>query len=577
MNRNTAYSEILVDELARAGLKHVVISPGSRNTPLVLAFAQHPHITTHSLLDERGAGFFALGLAMATGEAVAVLCTSGSATANYFPAVVEASQTRQPLIVITSDRPHELRFSGANQTIDQVKFFGDYALWAVDMPLPEASPSALLVRYLRTTASRVLATAIGERKGVVHLNVPFRKPLEPTPVASDDIQTPQDAIARADDAPYVAMQRGRTLADNTTLDALATLISPYEKGLIICGTNTPYEAHEAIVKLAEHFGYPLIADGTSGVRFGFGGAIGAYDSFLPHVQDAPQLVIRFGDVSTSQTLANYLEATRPHIVHIAGDGTWADDMHRVAQFVHADEAQTCDALVQRALGRTPSAWLTRWQTLEAQTWHTISQEMQARWFDGAVVHHALNALPAGASVFVGNSLSVRHLDQFGQPSAIRKLAYGNRGASGIDGNLATATGIAYAHRGAPHVAILGDVTLYHDLNSLLCAVRVGVPMVLIVLNNNGGAIFKRLPIKAYEPAFTDLFITPHDVRFEGVAKAFGWSYASPATKEAFAYDFAGALNATTPTLIEVFTDANADLAHRKAIPEAIAVQMQRNS
>lgn len=573
MNRNTAYAQILVDELARAGLKHVVISPGSRNTPLVLAFAKHGGITAHSLLDERGAGFFALGLAMATGEAVAVLCTSGSATANYFPAVVEARQTRQPLIVITSDRPHELRDSGANQTIDQVKFFGSYPLWSVDMPLPEAQPSALFVRYLRTTANRAIATANGTPKGVVHLNVPFRKPLEPTPVATDTLDTPADALPR--DGAYTRVRVGRAALDDASLAELADVLRAEAQGLVVCGTNTPYEAHGAIVALARHLGYPILADGTSGLRFGYteaGVLVGGYDNFLAHLDAsyAPRLVLRFGDLPTSQALGNYLEATRPDVWHISGDGRWADDMHRVARFIIADEACTCQALQAHLPTRAMSAWAGKWLAHEARTWARIDAEMQARWFDGAAVYHALGALPSGASVFVGNSLAVRHLDQFGRPTARALHAYGNRGASGIDGNLATATGIAYAHRGAPHLAILGDVTLYHDLNSLLVAGRVGVAVVALVLNNNGGGIFRRLPIRDYEPTFTEHFITPHNLRYEGVAGAFGWGYQRAHDLESMARAMYSALTAQSSVLIEVFTDANDDLAQRQAILGALA-------
>ena len=198
MNRNTLYAQILVDELVRAGLRQVCLSPGSRNTPLVLAFAQHPQIKVTSHLDERSAAFFALGMAIGLNAPVALLCTSGSAAANYFPAIVEAHQSRVPLIVLTADRPPELRHSGANQTIDQIKMYGGYALWSVDAALPEAAPTALSIRNLRTLAARAFAVANGEqhRKGVVHVNLPFRPPLEPLAVTSDVTTVPTGALAR---------------------------------------------------------------------------------------------------------------------------------------------------------------------------------------------------------------------------------------------------------------------------------------------------------------------------------------------------------------------------------------------
>lgn len=576
-NRNTFACEILVDELARAGLKHVVLSPGSRNTPLVLAFAQHAHIRAYSLLDERGSAFFALGLAMATDAPVAVVCTSGSALANYFPAVVEAHQSRVPLLVLTADRPHELRHSGANQTIDQVKFFGDYALWSVDLEVPEALPADLTLRHLRTTANRAFATANGLRKGVVHVNMPFRKPLEPTPLAGDTTQAPSDATARDLNRPFTRISRGVLALEDEQLDMLANAIETHPRGWVVCGTNTPAHAHHAIAMLSARCGYALVADGTSGLRWGRDNVIGTYDTFLGQLPDlpAPDVILRFGDLPTSQALNTYLDSIRPaYRVHIAGDGVWADDTHRTTHFLQADEKLACMQLFNRFEHRTGGAWMRGWRAIEATTVDALRESLAtAPFFDAVAVQTVLDTLPEGARLFVGNSLPVRHLDQFGIPMPKKLTTWASRGASGIDGNVSTAFGIAAASD-APTVAILGDVTLYHDLNGLLAAARVGVPLTIVLLNNNGGGIFHRLPIKDYDPAFTDFFITPHGLDFSHAAKLYGLGYVQASDRATLQHALSDSMTTRTATLIEVQTNAQDDLMHRRTVVGAAHARLK---
>jgi 2-succinyl-5-enolpyruvyl-6-hydroxy-3-cyclohexene-1-carboxylate synthase len=573
MNRNTLYSEVLVDELARSGLKAIAIAPGSRNTPLVLAFAQHPRIQVYSLLDERSAAFFALGLAMASGNAVAMLCTSGSAVANFFPAIVEAHQSRIPLLVITADRPQELRFSGANQTIDQVKIFGDYALWSVDMSLPEADMLPEAFRNIRTTANRAMSTANGIRKGVVHLNVPFRKPLEPTPVPSDAQTPPEDALPRAMNAPYTTLHHGTLALNDPQIDMLANIIETYPKGIIVCGANTPAHAHHAISMLATHAHYPIFADGTSGMRFGFDKVIGGYDIFLNGETQwqSPDVVIRFGDVPTSQPLATYLDKIQAtYRIHIVGDGVWADDSHRTTHLLMADEKLACMQVLRRFETRVGSAWLRHIQAIEHATWQIISTHLQdGVYSDGQVVYDVIDTLSPNSVVFIGNSLPVRNLDQFGKPTPKRIMAYGNRGASGIDGNISTALGIAAHDPQKPLVAIVGDITFYHDMNGLLGLRRLNIPITIVLINNDGGGIFHRLPIKDYEPTFTDLFITPHGLDFAHAAHLYGLEYTLANDSTSFKSALADSVTNKKMSVIEVKTDAKQDLAKRKRMIEAV--------
>lgn len=579
MNRNSLYSQTLVDELVRAGLRRVCISPGSRNTPLVMAFAQHGGVQVSSHLDERSAAFFALGAAIGSGEPVALLCTSGSAAANYFPAIVEAHQSRIPLIVITADRPHELRHSGANQTIDQIKMYGDYALWSVDMALPEAAPTAQALRNVRTTANRAVAVANGlnGRKGVVHLNVPFRSPLEPVPIAGDVTQPPAAAAAREGVFTRIIAPQPPT-PEPAALDPIAQLIAAQPAGAIVCGPLLPTSANAElaaqVAALSQRTGYPIFAD-PLGLRFGLPNALGLYESYL-HPQSAllphlpkPQIIIRIGSVPTGKWLTQYLAEAEPKdIVHFSGDGVWSDDSHRVSHFIHANEACGIAALLQAPALSQPQprpVWGGALIEAEQRTktqWQTTLDK--GAWFDGVVAHDMIDLLPAQATLMAGNSLPIRHVEQFGAPSAKPLYVHANRGASGIDGNLSTALGMGYARPAHPLAALVGDITLYHDLNGLLAVRRCGVPITLVLLNNNGGGIFHRLAVKDFEPEFTEHFLTPHGLDYAPAAQMFGLDYVLAENRQHFRETFASSVNHRRSSLIEVRTDARADFAARTA-------------
>ncbi len=572
-NRNLLWATIVVDELARAGLRAVCIAPGSRSTPLTLAFAQHPEITVYPHMDERSAAFFALGIALKTDTPVALVCTSGSAAVNFFPAIVEAHESQVPLIVLTGDRPPELRGSGANQTIDQVKLYGEYALWSVDVALPEATPDLLLIRSLRTTAARAYATANGLRKGVVHLNMPFRKPLEPTLVESDVTDFP----ARESDAPFTAFSRSVVFAPSSQWDAFEAMLKRYEKGLIVCGPGTPTgDFTNALALLAQTSGYPILADPLAGLRFGeqtkAALVVGGYETFLNGAGlEAPDVVIRFGQVPTSQWLSNYLDRAQPqHTIQISESGVWADDLHRTTEFIQADPLEFVAALYSDEAYRTHSAWLEQWHTLEGATWDTTTQALNSgEDFDGAFVYDLIEALPAGAQLFAGNSLSIRHVDQFGKPSAKPIHIYGNRGASGIDGNVSTALGIA-SQTGEPLVLLVGDITFYHDMNGLFAIKNLHLSSVTIVLmNNDGGGIFNRLPISGYDPAFTELFIMPHGLPFEHAAKLYGLEWASTDNRAEFRRLLGESVGSGVPRIIEVRTDIQRDEQRRRDVIKAV--------
>jgi 2-succinyl-5-enolpyruvyl-6-hydroxy-3-cyclohexene-1-carboxylate synthase len=572
-NRNILQARIFVEELARSGVKAVVIAPGSRSTPLAFAFAEQPRIQVYSLLDERGAAFFALGLANASQIPVALLCTSGTATANFYPAIVEAHYAAIPLIVLTADRSPELRESGANQTVDQIKMYGDHVLWSVDVGLPEAQPPAVALRNLRTLANRAVYVANGYPKGAVHLNFPFRKPLAPTFNEGDQSQ---DNHQRADDRAFTQMTRGIAHVSDQVMKAFTEVVNASQFPLIIAGPRTTAD----VLPYAKSHHIPVLADALSRQRFisQSEGVISTYETFLKAGKDwqPPDLVIQIGSQPISQALDDYLIASNPdRWFFISEDGRWQDPNHMITDFIHA-HAPTFffEALPQtESVSSARLKWERDWQIAEQETAAIFRQQCSDQFFDGAIVHHALEQMPEESLLFVGSSLPVRHLDQFGLATLKNISTFCNRGASGIDGTIASAVGVGASAPDRLLVIILGDIAFYHDMNSVLALQRCGVKATIVVINNDGGGIFYRLPIAEHEPTFTELFVTPHGLSFEGAAQMFGLNYvraeAIPSFRAAFVESFASSKS----TLIEVPTDAKRDLEIRNDIIRKVAEKL----
>jgi 2-succinyl-5-enolpyruvyl-6-hydroxy-3-cyclohexene-1-carboxylate synthase len=566
MNPNTQAATLIVHALAQAGLRAVCVAPGSRSTPLILAFHAQPDIQIYRHLDERSAAFFALGLALEWDEPVALLCTSGTAVANFFPAIIEAKMSQVPLLLLTADRPPELRHSGANQTIDQVKIYGDQVLWSVDVALPHTDAPDVALRSLQTLAARAYATANGLVKGPVHLNFPFRKPLEPTDNCQLSIVNYQLSI----------MERGVLQPTGAQLDWLAELVSKHERGLIVCGPRCPGgDFVGAVAALARRAGYPILADPLSGLRFGSHvvdtAVLSAHETFLQQKPDWPEpaIVLRFGAVPSGKWLNVYLDRIRPaYRLHLRANGVWADDSHRITHFLQVDEATTCRLLARQLQVRDNTAWIEPFVATETAVWHTIASHIGDPFFDAKAVYDLIEMLPENGRLFIGNSLPIRQVDQFGQASHKAIHAYANRGASGIDGNLSTGLGIAAASQ-QPTVILVGDVTFYHDLNGLLAASpssQIKLPPVTIVLlNNDGGHIFRRLPISQFEPPFTDLFVTPHGLDFETAVKPYGLDFIRVSDRRGFQQAVHASLADPRPTVIELRTDGEQDEQQRQAL------------
>ncbi|ELZ39688.1 2-succinyl-5-enolpyruvyl-6-hydroxy-3-cyclohexene-1-carboxylic-acid synthase [Halorubrum tebenquichense] len=610
-NRNVLWANALVDELVAADVDAVVASPGSRSTPLTVAAAGHDELRVFSQLDERSAAYFALGRARRTGRVTPLICTSGTAAANYHPAVMEASNARVPLLALTADRPPELRDSGANQTADQEKLYGDAVRYYKDLPEPAAEDRAL--RSLRTTVARAVAAAEGADQGPVHLNVPFAKPLEPTPVPGDVPDDLPEAAERGCDGPYVDVTPGAPEPGDDDLRALGTDLADADRGLIVAGpADPPGIDPESVTALAHATGFPVLADPLSGLRYGghsrVAPVIGEYDAYLSADLAGddgvgsewadPDAVLRLGASPTSKRLRKYLAETGADQYQVDPAGRWREAEFAATDLVVAEPSRLCARLSRLVAGGSGDPdWRSQWEAADraAEAVHaregdaeSISgDETESGFHEGDALRAVAGALPDPATLFVSNSMPVRDLDRFVGPTTANVTALGNRGVSGIDGIVSSALG-AGAGTTDDLTLVLGDLALYHDANGLLAIDRCDVDATVVVLNNDGGGIFHQLPIEAFEPPFTESFKTPHGLEFEPLSELHGLEYAridarpesvadrgeDPAERAAaVADDVAAAVSraheAAGSHLIEVETDAESSHRTRERLAAAV--------
>ncbi len=586
---NLAWARAFVDELARAGVREACVAPGSRSTPLVLALAREERIRISVHLDERCAGFFALGVGKASDRPAAVVTTSGTATANLFPAVVEAGSSGTPLLLLTADRPARLRGADANQTVDQTRMYGSHVRLFHDVGPPEADRRAF--RYVRALAARAVGAALGRPGGPVHLNFPFDKPLQPPPearAARAGELADLAAAGRPDGAPWTRVGPSRAGLDDGALARLSGRMSGSGRGLIVCGPATePDRLGPAALALARSAGWPLLADPLSGARFGEGAAewsVAAYDLFLrsPDVRErlAPDLVLRLGGAPTSSSARAFLEDLADARQVVLDDGDRWPDHRAVACEVHrVDPASAARALADGLAGTGaggPGAWLEAWREAAGAARAVAAAGAEEEPFEGTVLDLVARTAPAGGVLFAGSSMPVRDLDAFGAPREEPLTVIGNRGASGIDGSVSTALGAAAAS-GAPTVAVLGDLALYHDMNGLRAARAMDLPVVFVVIHNDGGGIFHMLPIREHEPAFTPYFATPHGLDFRHAADMYGIPYrrmgeeGRPPGADDLESALREALDAAAPRILEVRSDREANRRrHREVAGAAVA-------
>jgi 2-succinyl-5-enolpyruvyl-6-hydroxy-3-cyclohexene-1-carboxylate synthase len=552
----------LVEALVVNGLRHVCITPGSRSTPLTAAFVRHPGIKPWLHLDERSSSFFALGLARALSEPVALVCTSGTAAANYLPAVVEANQSRIPLIVLTADRPPRLRDIGADQTIDQVGMFGRNVRWALDLPVPWGTDGE--EDTFRAVAMRALRATLGPFPGPVHLNLPFDEPLIGDAGGQAELPDAAEVRALAHPAPQPPSP-----ADLATV---AMQLMEARRPLVVAGPETGGLPGAAIAKLAAKLGAPLLADPLSGVRTGAhdrSQLLDSYDAFIrdPRADsEPPDLVVRFGGVPTSKALNMFLRrcGARTHLL-CDNASSWRDPETVVTHAVPGDPRLVAAGLESMfAETAADPAWLSGW--LERDRLAREVMQAQAAGFDepfeGRVFTELQAALPARATIVAGNSMPVRDLDSFLVSDAKPLRLVSNRGANGIDGVVSTALGHAAA-RLSPTVLVIGDLSFYHDLNGLWAARRHDLNLTVVLVNNEGGGIFHYLPQAAHGDIFEEWFGTPAGLDFSLAVRMYGGEHVDARGWDAFREAVAAPPQGLR--VVELRTDRNRNTEmHRQA-------------
>ena len=557
----TAYAEQLVRtftaQLRASGVQHVVIAPGSRSTPLTIAFVRDEGFTPWLHLDERSASYFALGLARQLRAPVALVCTSGTAAANFAPAVAEAWLSRIPLVLLTADRPPELRDIGANQTIDQAAMYGTSVKRSVELPIADGTEAML--RYVRATAARMIALAIEAPAGPVHINVPLREPLLDPSVELPALP-PTEAIEVASALPG---EPSTELLERIALQCLG------RRGLIICGPESYGLPAGAITTLADALGWPVLPDPLSGLRVGrhrLDQVVEAYDPLLRSPRFAaavaPEVVLRFGGTMSSRALQLFLAASRPRQIIVDVPGGWRDAEAEASMVVHADPATFCEALVtmiearRRTSTGTDVRWLTTWveaNRVGRDAMRTALDAMEES-FEGRASVELGEAMPNGSTLVIGNSMAIRDSEAFYPARGIDVRLVGTRGASGIDGVISTAAGAAAAKQG-PVALLIGDLSFFHDMNGLWAVQRHQLPLTILLVNNDGGGIFHFLsqPEMAKDK-FEEWWGTPHGIEFRHAVEMYGGTYERLSGARGWAPRLAEALQRPGLTVLELRTD-----------------------
>ena len=570
-NGNTALASAFVEELTRGGLRHAVISPGSRSTPLAVALWRQAEIEVSVIVDERSAAFFALGAAQATQAPVALLCTSGTAAANYHPAVCEANESAVPLVVLTADRPPELRGIGAGQTIDQIKLYGESVRWFCEVGTHSADDDGLL--HYRSVACRALAATRGEtRPGPVHLNLPWREPL--APLAVEDAVTATDPLA-------LQGREGRPLTAVTSIDLepsaflleeMSGHIGDAIAGVIVAGRQLDPELREPLAHLARASGFPILAEPTSQLRCGphdRSYVVSTYDLLLRDEHFArsvvPDLVLRFGEMPTSKPLRSWLAASGADQIAIDPYGGWNEPTNRAAAILRADPTELASGWAAR-LEKEERPAPQRWLNAESAARKVLASEFA----DGAVsepaLHHTLGqAHQDGDLVYTASSMPIRDQEAFLPPGETDVTFLCNRGANGIDGLLSSGIGAAHA-TGKPTTIITGDLGLLHDIGGLATLRNVSTPVRIVVIDNDGGGIFGFLPQADAlgDEEFEALMGTPRGIDAAKAAALFDL----PHRRLESLSELPDALAAGT-SLIEVRTDRQTNVALHRQISEGV--------
>ncbi|MEW9502849.1 2-succinyl-5-enolpyruvyl-6-hydroxy-3-cyclohexene-1-carboxylic-acid synthase [Jeotgalibacillus marinus] len=554
----TTFVGTFIQQLIDGGVTKAVISPGSRSTPLAYLLQDHPLIDCHINVDERSAAFYALGMAKKIGDPVVLVCTSGTAAANYFPAIVEARYARVPLIVLTADRPHELRSVGAPQAIDQIHLFGNHVKWFADMTLPEDTKGVL--QHVTRTAARAIAKSMESPCGPVHLNFPFREPLVPL----------LDQHTAYSTKP-IRVYTGTKILREDDIQALTNRVNQVDEGLIVVGPMASNEASEAIIRLANKTGFPVLTDPLSHLRKELAQErvlIEGYDAFLKSdkVRQAvqPELVIRFGGAPVSKTLMQFLSSLKSSDQWLIDQGTeWRDPNSNMTDYIDCNEHVLIESMLPYLEEKSNRKWLTFWQQINEATVDQIALHTEQIHDEGTAVGRILNTFPPNSHVVVGNSMPIRDVDTFWTRSSNPLTVWANRGVNGIDGVVSTALGISSVTT-EPVYLLIGDLSMFHDLNGLLVTKQHPNHLNIIILNNNGGGIFSYLPQGSQPRHFETLFGTPPTLDFKHAAALYEMPYKQIQLTNHVGREIQALSSTSGVTIAEVMTNRQDNVqAHRQ--------------
>jgi len=559
-NLNSLWCSVWIETWVREGLVHAVICPGSRSTPLTMALARHPRVQAVPVLDERSAAFYALGLARSSGHPVVIVCTSGSAGSHFLPAVIEAKETGTPLIVVTADRPPELRDCAAGQTIDQQKLFGDYAIWYHEMALPELTEGLFV--YLRQTARQAWRRA--DQAGPVHLNAPFRDPLPPV----SDRGEATEFATQLDEA-FFELPKSPARTELTLAHQLTT-----QRGVIVAGQAMPtaVDAYVArLVSYARATGWPILADGLSPLRFGAAPdvvVVTTYDVILRNERVAreltPRYVLGLEGWPTSKALRRWIEQSQAEVLMVSPLSGSRDAGHGRTREITAPA--TCLRFDDGA--KRDSDYARAWQTAEHGVRQALAAWMQSKaadGFEGKLAWRLGRDLSSDHNLVLASSMPVRIWEYFSGASENGPRVFSNRGANGIDGNLSAACGVA-AGSGRPTILLSGDLAFLHDAGGLALQPHLTVPVTVVVINNQGGGIFEHLPVAKFDPEFERYFATPQQVDLAALCSAYRVGHRIATTAE----ELVSADASAGIEVVEIRTDRKQDAATMKKLFRDIA-------
>ncbi|MBN2372226.1 2-succinyl-5-enolpyruvyl-6-hydroxy-3-cyclohexene-1-carboxylic-acid synthase [bacterium] len=569
-NINTLWGALIIEELFRNGVTCFFVSPGSRSAPLTISVGRHPQIKGLICNDERGAAFCALGYARAAMRPAALISTSGTAVANYFPAVIEASMDCIPLIVLSADRPPELLQTGANQAIKQPDIFGGYIRWRFDMPCPDEKIKPEMVL---TTIDQAVYQALHPPAGPVHLNCMFREPLEPI-----NQEMPKGYLSRLmESRPYTRYEYCLSSAISKDLQPLIELINMTRRGLIVAGRLGSEKEREAVIRLAERINWPFFADITSGLRTGChtSNHIAYFDQILMSEKFIgrfnPEVILHLGGQVASKRFLQYLETHSLQNYILVEDNPFRrDPAHRVTWRLESGICGFCEALSCKINPQSDADWLSDLKKRSGIAGKTIDNFLKKETVlnEPAIARLVSQNIPAGHGLFLASSMPVRDMDMYADPYGHNVRVGSNRGCSGIDGTIASAAGYAIGTN-MPLTLLIGDLAFLHDLNSLYLLKIITQQVIIILINNNGGGIFSFLPIAGFHDVFEAFFATPHTLTFKHAAGLFDIKYYQPSTCGDFLDCYKDAINLGKPAIIEIQTQREGNLALHKRLQKEI--------